>query len=294
MAVVSLFAACSDDDNYNSKSDVTLEFAQTELTVKESSGIVNIPVKVSGARNGEVAFTVNAKEVGDNPAKEDEHFMITDKSLKLKVDTLKDGVVNVEVKMVDNEEINETRSFELDITSVNGATLGEHKSVLVTIRDNESLFYEKFFGTWTLTALNSEDEPVTCDITISGETDEENPDYNNILTAEAPGLFNVGVALDCAWHFRYTYDERTQIGTLGFICAEMIASYGNTYEWAWATDNGVTLTFDDVTGGWKLQDGQIPTTIKFPASSTLYLYQYKYPAQVGWFDFLYDITLTKK
>ncbi len=294
MAVVSLFAACSDDDNYNSKSDVTLEFAQTELTVKESSGIVNIPVKVSGARNGEVAFTVNAKEVGDNPAKEDEHFMITDKSLKLKVDTLKDGVVNVEVKMVDNEEINETRSFELDITSVNGATLGEHKSVLVTIRDNESLFYEKFFGTWTLSAKDADGAPLTCDITISGETDEENPDYNNVLTAEAPGLFNVGVELDCAWHFRYTYDERTQIGTLGFICGEMIASFNNTYEWAWATDNGQSLTFDDLVTGWRIEDGHIPTTINFPPSRNLWLYQYAYQPQAGWWDRLSEITLTRK
>lgn len=294
MAVVSLFAACSDDEDYNSKNDVTLEFAQTEMKFKESQGIVNVPVKVSGARNGQVAFVVSAKEVGDNPAKEDENYIITDKTLTLAVDTLKDGVVNVEVKMVDDEEINEARTFQLDITSVKGATLGEHKTVLVTVGDNESLFYEKFFGKWQLTGYNADDKKVSCEITISGETDEDSPDYNNILTAEAPGLFNVGVTLDCTWHFRYSFDERTQIGTFGFVCGEEVASYGNVYEWAWATDNGQSLIFDDLLVAWRLEDGHIPTTIKFPADRTLYLYQYKYQAQLGYFDVLYDITLTKK
>ena len=184
LAVVSLFAACSSDDDYNTN-ETTVSFANNAITTKESAGIVNIPINVTGLRNGDISLRIVTEEVGANPAKEDVNYMITDKTLTLKADTLQSGVINVEVKMVDDDEINENRTFKLTIASVNGATVGTNASTTITIRDNDAAFYEKFFGKWTLSG-NIEGStgvsPFSKDVTISGVTDEESADYNNILT----------------------------------------------------------------------------------------------------------------
>lgn len=293
LAVVSLFAACSSDDDFNTK-DATVSFASDSVVTKESAGIVNIPINVEGLRNGNVTVHVKAEEVGTNPAKEDVNYMITTKTINIKADTLTSGTMNVEVKMVDDAEINENRTFKLTIVSANGAKLGTNASTVVVIRDNDAAFYEKFFGKWTLAGNIESGSGISAFskvVTISGATDEESEDYDNILTVSAPGLINVGASIDCEWHFRYTFDLATKQGTLGFICGEQIASYGSAYQWMWATDNGHSYTTDDVTAPWALGEGDaFPTTITFPASQALYFYQ---PGAGVW-RILTDLTLTKK
>lgn len=293
LTFVSLFAACSSDDDYNTK-DATISFASATITTKESAGMINIPVNITGARNGNVSFVIQAEEVGDNPAKEDVNYMITDKTLNLVTDTLESGVVNVETKIIDDDELNADRTFKLTIVSANGAKIGENASVIVTIKDNESAVYEKFFGTWKLTGTletSSGAAAFSKDVTISGETDEENPDYNNILTASSTGMINVGVNLDCNWHFRYSFNQETKKGTIGFICGEVVSTYGSSYQWIWATDDGTNLTTDDVTAPWQLDDSNnLPTEITFPEESTVYLYQ---PGAGTW-AMLYNLKLIKK
>ena len=293
LAVVSLFAACSSDDDFNTK-EATVGFASDSVVTKESAGIVNIPISVTGVRNGNVTVTVKAEEEGVNPAKEDVNYMITSKTINIKADTLASGTMNVEVKMVDDSEINENRTFKLTIVSANGAKIEGNASTIVTIRDNDAAFYEKFFGKWNLSGTIESGSGVSTfskDVTISGETNEESEDYDNILTVSAPGFINVGASIDCEWHFRYSFDMATKKGTLGFICGEQIASYGSSYTWMWVTDNGVSYTADDVTAPWALgENDAFPTTITFPASQALYFYQ---PGAGVW-RILTDLTLTKK
>lgn len=294
LAVVSLFAACSSDDDYNTN-ETTVSFANNAITTKESAGIVNIPINVTGLRNGDISLRIVTEEVGANPAKEDVNYMITDKTLTLKADTLQSGVINVEVKMVDDDEINENRTFKLTIASLNGATVGTNASTTITIRDNDAAFYEKFFGKWTLSG-NIEGStgvsPFSKDVTISGVTDEESADYNNILTVSAPGLVNVGVSVDCEWHFRYSFNTEAKTGTLGFICGEIIGSYGDAYQWMWASIGANNqLTTDDVTAPWALgENDAFPTTITFPESASLAFYQ---PGNGVWRIFS-NLKLTKK
>lgn len=294
LATIPVFIACSDDDDYNTK-EATIGFESTTYTTKESAGILNVPVNINGLRNGNVSFTVKAEEVGTNPAKEDVNYMITDKTLNLNADTLETGTVNVEIKMVDDSEINDDRTFKLTIVQANGAEIVSGETT-ITIRDNDAAFYEKFFGKWTLSGTEVVDNdgntaPFSADITISGETDEENADYDNILSATSTGMFNVGVDLDCEWRFRYTFDVNTKTGTIGFICGEQVASYGSSYQWIWATDDGRYITTDDVTAPWSLgENDAFPTSIKFPSESYLYLYQ----PGAGLWVILYDLELTKK
>ena len=293
LAVVSLFAACSSDDDFNTK-EATVGFASDSVVTKESAGIVNIPISVTGVRNGNVTVTVKAEEEGVNPAKEDVNYMITSKTINIKADTLASGTMNVEVKMVDDSEINDNRTFKLTIVSANGAKIEGNASTIVTIRDNDAAFYEKFFGKWNLSGNIQSSSGVSAfskDVTISGETDETADDYDHVLTVSAPGFINVGASIDCEFHLNYNFDLATKKGTIGIVCGEVIATYGSSYEWMWVTDNGVSYTTDDVTAPWALgENDAFPTTITFPASKSLYFYQ---PGAGAW-RILTDLKLTKK
>ena len=45
MAAVTFFAACSsDDESWNSASDVTVGMAKAEMTVNEGKGLFNVPI----------------------------------------------------------------------------------------------------------------------------------------------------------------------------------------------------------------------------------------------------------
>ncbi|WP_308247217.1 hypothetical protein [uncultured Prevotella sp.] len=77
LVIACAFAACSDDDNNNTNGETTVSFANATLNTKESAGLINIPIKVEGARNGDVSVVVKAEEVGESPALEDKNYIIT-------------------------------------------------------------------------------------------------------------------------------------------------------------------------------------------------------------------------
>lgn len=299
MAVLPFFASCSDDD-LNTE-PCTVGFQNEEFVINEAtSDYVNIPIDIKGYRNGPVQIKLEAAPVGEDGAVEGTHYKITDKTLNLNADTLSAGTLNVEVKVLDDKEINEDRQFTLTIVSAKGAEIKTQK-ITVTIEDNDGDTYLAFFGTWTLTALQpvydssgrptGEYNTLTRDVIINGTTDKNDADYESILTATCPQMFDFGVKLDCTWRFRYSFNEDTKQGTLGFICGDLVASYEDAYQWTWATDDGYQITFDDITTTWSLNDGEvIPQTIKFSANQNLYLYQ----PGAGIWDNIFDITLTKK
>lgn len=294
LAVVSLFAACSSDEDYNTN-EVTVGFSNATESVRETAKVVNIPINVKGLRNGDVSLAIKAEGVGNVPAVEDVNYMITGKTLHLNADNQETAVLNVEILPIDDDEFTGDRTFKLTIESANGATIAGNASTTVTIKDNEAAFYERFAGTWTLTGTLSDGEtetPFSKDIILSATTDDSKPEYDNILTASVNNLFNIGVAIDYSWHFHYSFDASTKTGTLGFICGEQIASYGGAYAWMWLTDNGQNYTTDDVTATWAVGEaGNLPE-ITFPSQSTLYFYEAQ--RNPGPWYILYNIKLTKK
>lgn len=296
------FWSCSDNEEDINTEQCTVGFESEEVVINEATtGYTNIPINVSGYRNGSVQIKLEAAPVGEDGAVEGKNYLITDKTLNINADTLSTGTLNVEVKVLDDNEINEDRQFTLTIVSAKGAEIKTQKTT-VTIKDNDGDTYLAFFGTWTLKAK----QPVydesgqqipgayndfSADVTISGTTDENNADYESILTASCLGMFNVSVSLDCSWRFRYSYNKETRQGTLGFICGDLVASYGDQYQWTWATDDGRQIVFDDITSTWTVAEGAVlPETITFPAGQYMYLYQ----PGAGFWDAIYDITLTKK
>lgn len=295
------FTSCSEDDNDVNTRECTVGFESNAVTIDETVGYAQIPIAVSGHRNGPVRVVIEAAPAGTENAVEGTHYMITDKTLNLNADTLSTGTINVEVKVIDDREINDDRQFTLTITSAEGAEITTQQTT-VTISDNDGDFYRAFAGTWTINAkepvtndegyvIGEQDYTANVEITAASEND---PDYENYLSASSVGMFNIGISVDCNWRFHYTFDMDSMQGTLGFVLGDVIASYGGVYNWTWGTDtpDGQNIIWQgEVTATWTLSEsGGVPDTITFPEGATLYLLDPNF----GWFSAIYDITMTRQ
>lgn len=176
LAVVTFFGACSsDDDSWNTAADVTVSMKNPTMVIKENMGLTNVPIEVKGKTNGNVYVTLAVKEVGSNPAKEDVHYYITDKTI-----SISDSIGYVEVEPVDDDEINADRTFEITIVEAKGAKIG-NATTQVSLKDNDSQIYEKLQGKWKLTGVSRQGAPMESVVKIIGASDEEDGDYNNTL-----------------------------------------------------------------------------------------------------------------
>lgn len=206
LAVVAFMGSCSDDDeSWNSKSGVTVSMENKSMRFKESVGIVKVPIKVEGEANGPVSVTVEVKETGSNPAKENVNYYITTKTIKIS-----DNTGNVELECVDDDKINDERTFEISIVSAKGATVGGNATTAITLRDNDSEFYEKLQGSWVMNCTFN-DAPTKWDVKIVGATDEEDEDYNKVL-------YITGM-LGYQWtnaKLSYDFDKATGKGSVAF------------------------------------------------------------------------------
>lgn len=181
LVAVLFLGACSDDDvKKNSAADVTVSMGTATISPRESAGIVSLPIKVEGPTNGMVSVTVETREVGSNPAVENTHYYVTTKKINI---TGSEGYV--ELEMVDNEEINDPRTFEVTIVKVEHAKLNEAaKTTTVEIRDNDREPYDRLQGTWTMTYKDYNGAVQTQKVTITGADDPSEYIYNKLLYVE--------------------------------------------------------------------------------------------------------------
>ena len=205
LAVVTFFGACSsDDDSWNSAADVTVSMKNPTMVIKENMGLTNVPIEVKGKTNGNVYVTLAVKEVGSNPAKEDVHYYITDKTI-----SISDSIGYVEVEPVDNDEINADRTFEITIVEAKGAKIG-NATTQVSLKDNDSQIYEKLQGKWKLTGVSRQGAPMESVVKIIGASDEEDGDYNNTLYLTGMAVSSSSARLS------FHYDEDTKQGYVAF------------------------------------------------------------------------------
>ena len=206
LAAAPFLGACSDDDeSWNSAADVTVNMKNPTMRIKESAGMVNVPIEVTGTTNGKVHVTVAVEETGSNPAKEDVNYYITSKEL-----TISDGEGNIELETKDDDEINDDRTFNITIVDAKGAKIGDNATTAVTLRDNDSEFYEKLQGTWKMTCVYN-DKETSWNVKVVGATDENDTDYNS-------KLYITGMA-GYAWttaELSYHYNKTTQKGYVAF------------------------------------------------------------------------------
>lgn len=205
LAVVTFFGACSsDDDSWNSAADVTVSMKNPTMVIKENMGLTNVPIEVKGKTNGNVYVTLAVKEVGSNPAKEDVHYYITDKTI-----SISDSIGYVEVEPVDDDEINDDRTFEITIVEAKGAKIG-NATTQVSLRDNDSQIYEKLQGKWKLTGVSRQGTPMESVVKIIGASDEKDGDYNHTLKL-------TGMAVNSSTaRLSFHYDEDTKQGYVAF------------------------------------------------------------------------------
>ena len=203
LAVVTFFGACSsDDDSWNSAADVTVSMKNPTMVIKENMGLTNVPIEVKGKTNGNVYVTLAVKEVGSNPAKEDVHYYITDKTI-----SISDSIGYVEVEPVDDDGINADRTFEITIVEAKGAEIG-NATTQVSLKDSQ--IYEKLQGKWKLTGVSRQGAPMESVVKIIGASDEEDGDYNNTL-------YLTGMAVNSSSaRLSFHYDEKTKQGYVAF------------------------------------------------------------------------------
>ena len=225
LAVVTFFGACSsDDDSWNSAADVTVSMKNPTMVIKENMGLTNVPIEVKGKTNGNVYVTLAVKEVGSNPAKEDVHYYITDKTI-----SISDSIGYVEVEPVDDDEINDDRTFEITIVEAKGAKIG-NATTQVSLKDNDSQIYEKLQGKWKLTGVSRQGAPMESVVKIIGASDEKDGDYNHTLyltgmavsSSSARLSFNAKdgyVAFDNLGKYNFIegYDFTKDLGIMGNI-----------------------------------------------------------------------------
>ena len=181
LVAVLFLGACSDDDvKKNSAADVTVSMGTATISPRESAGVVSLPIKVEGPTNGMVSVTVETREVGSNPAVENTNYYVTTKKINI---TGSEGYV--ELEMVDDDEINDPRTFEVTIVKVEHAKLNEGaKTTTVEIRDNDHEPYDRLQGTWTMTYKNYDGAVQRQKVTITGADDPSQYIYNKLLYLE--------------------------------------------------------------------------------------------------------------
>lgn len=282
------FASCSDDDNNANTAECTVGFESTTISIDETSGLVQVPITVSGRRNGPIHLTIETAPTGTNGAEEGTNYIITDKTLTLNADTLSTGTIYVEVKPVDDLGVNPDRSFTMTIASADGAEISTAQTT-VTIADNDGDFYSAFAGSWTMTATSNSGSTVSIPLTLT-TSPEGTPNYGSIINCTASNVMGDGETY--SWQFVYAFDAASQQGAIAFNCdgSTYIGQYyGYNLLWLF-TFEGDGLYSGSVPFYWNLtEEGSIPTTLTVDPSYVLYLYA----DGAGWLETYSNITITR-
>ena len=265
LAVASVFAACSDDDSsWNTAADVTVSMKTTAMKVKENVGIFNVPVVVTGETNGPVKVNVSVKETGDNPAKKDVNYLVTDTTV-----IISDGEGNIEIKAVDDDEINDPRTFSVTIISAEGAKVGTQATTEITLRDNDSEFYDKLQGTWTMTSQSRSGAAQSWTVTIAGDGEDADDYDGHYLYVTGMMGYDFTTAV-----LTYNYDKATNAGSVTFdnlgqykFADDLDFGLGDSHMSVMLLNlNGSSLSYTPISGTWSADF----KTITFTPSAMLF------------------------
>lgn len=128
--------ACGDDDEALNSGNATVQFSEATITTRESTTMLQIPIVVSGERNGSVRIV--AKMSGSNANFEaDKDVIVTTEHFVIPADV---ESVNLEVHLsVGNDAIESGRNITFEIVSAEGATIGSTKTCTVELKENNPL-----------------------------------------------------------------------------------------------------------------------------------------------------------
>lgn len=181
------FVACSDDEAMNSAS-TTVSFEDTELSYNENFGVVTAPLKIEGERNG--LIKVNFKVEGISGAIENEHYIVTSKSIIIPADG--EGTFACELHLLDDGVTeNDDRLVTIAIESVEGATVGANSTCDITIKDVDKIPYYKLLGDYIFTAVDATNgESVSFAVNLSDGTSQAEKIENSEKRYNVTGFDN--------------------------------------------------------------------------------------------------------
>lgn len=243
LATTSMVACSDDDNNWNSASDVTVSMAQTELSVKENKGIFDVPVQVEGEANGPIRVTVEVTEVGESPAMDDVHYLVTSKTIIIPADAT---TGNIEISTVDDGEINQARQFNVTIVNVEGAQVGSNTTTLVNLKDNDAAFYEKLQGDWKMNFTSRYDGEASWNVKVVG-FDEGEAGYDQTLYIT--GILGYSF---CQLEMSYFFDTASKTGYVEIPLGTYVADYddANGIYACTITDDGYLSLEGTIKGQW--------------------------------------------
>lgn len=283
-----LLTSCSDDnEEFNSTAGITVDMADSQISVKEMDGQFYVPVKVEGtaARNGNIRVTVKVEGTGNNPAIPYEerngvwsgNYILTSDIVNISPDQ-NEGFI--EINPVDDYSVNEDRSLTVTIVSVEGATVGANKSTLVTLVDNDANPYERIQGTYKMQCVDSNGDIRTAKVKIKGVA-ETSPLYGQVLNISGmTAPFEAFAANGSSMQAVFETDPETGAPTMYLMMPQDIAecTYDVYASYPYPEFEGVKFRLWALDGP-QLGQSYVPgvlsedgTTISFPEDFEMYLY----------------------
>lgn len=228
LGVVGL-SACNEKDEltWNSASGVTVSMADTELSFKESRGLVSIPFVVNGDPDGYMTVSCEVREYPNGPAGsdvaiDDMHYFVTTKTINIDPEE-KEG--HFEVWLVDDYEENDDRMFTVKLIDPEHCQLAGTTETIVTLKDNDKDPYERLEGQWYLhsTDYDGEANPLIKVKIIAAE--EGQLAYYN--TYSVYGIFENPNDEYTAQTImaEFQYDETTKEGAIVFPYGQKLEDY---------------------------------------------------------------------
>lgn len=302
MVAAILFTACSDEETYNTDATTAVEFEKTTMTVKENEGLIKLPVKITGKRNGMIRLTIKAEGVDGSSeapsyvaAKESANgsegdYSITTKTLVVKTDTITSEVMNFEMKVLDDKIMNSDRKVRFTL-SVEGAKLGAKNTLDVKIENDERTVYDLLAGDWLMSysevqfdkddkpLMNEDGTPVvkdyTADVTLSVIADDNSPLRGKQVLAYT-SKFYLALAkseVPLSWSFNYSYDEATKNGQLNFNCTSKETIFSTQgFEFSWQVVKNDKLADGEIKGKFTVDENNVVSKeITFDPNAALYI-----------------------
>lgn len=302
MVAAILFTACSDEETYNTDATTAVEFEKTTMTVKENEGLIKLPVKITGKRNGMIRLTIKAEGVDGSSeapsyvaAKESANgsegdYSITTKTLVVKTDTITSEVMNFEMKVLDDKIMNSDRKVRFTL-SVEGAKLGAKNTLDVKIENDERTVYDLLAGDWVMSysevQFDKDNKPLmnedgslvvkdyTSDVTLSVIADDDSPLRGKQVLAYTSKFYFVLAESEVplSWSFNYSYDEAAKTGQLNFNCTSKETIFSTQgYEFSWQVVKNDKLADGEIKGKFTVDENNVVSKeITFNPDDALYI-----------------------
>lgn len=171
LAALTLTACSDDDDNMNTASCTV---NMKEQVINASEDMVQdvyyyVPIEVTGNSNGPIRVTVEVSGTGTTPATEGEHYLVTEKTITIPAGQ---KVGKIEFHPAGDTDINEDRQFLMTIVSAEGATVGQNKTTIINLLDDDHILPEAYAAIEGIYSCNGDGEALNLGIGTYPEGDD--------------------------------------------------------------------------------------------------------------------------